>query len=276
MSFIEHNTDGLVYMTAGCIEAAHAFTTRFGGASKGIYSSLNLGLSLGDEGSDVTENYSRICGVLGTTPADIVCSVQIHGAKVRVVTCTDRGTLNKQQPEADAMITREAGIALTVFTADCVPILLHDPVLGVIGTVHAGWRGTVAGVAAGTVRAMTAEFGCDPRNIAAAIGPSISRCCYRTGKDVVGAMREILGDSVSHCIEPCGKQGNVLSDDETDTKCNEEYLVDLKEANRLLLSEAGVISIGISDECCACRSDKYWSHRKTGGLRGSQAAIIVL
>ena len=247
-------------MTAQNIKTKHAFTTRIGGASRGIYSSLNLGQNLSDEHAHVKDNYALVCSALGIKEEYIVCSKQIHGAIVRVVTREDRGRLYEcSEPEADALITRDSGVALVVFVSDCVPILLHDPVRRVIGAVHAGWRGTAADITGVAVQRMSDEFGCLPADIRAAIGPSISACCYETDRDVADAMQSRLSENADTVISMRG----------------EKYMVDLKEANRLLLRKAGVCEITISDECTSCSSEKYWSHRRTNGRRGSQTAIIV-
>jgi YfiH family protein len=148
-----------------------------------------------------------------------------------------------------------------VFSADCVPILLHDPIRNVVGAIHAGWRGTAENIAGDTVRKMVSEFGCAPGEISAAIGPCISKCCYETDRDVVSALIKALGEEeAAGCI----------------TTNNSKYMVDLKETNRLLLQRSGLCDIMVSEECTSCQNDKYWSHRRTNGQRGSQAAIIGL
>ena len=272
-------------MTAPNILTTHAFTTRLGGVSRGIYASLNLGLNLGDDPAHVRENYNIVCRALGVTDDDIVCSRQVHGTHVRIVTRGDCGGLYSPQPvEADGLITRDTGVALAVFTADCVPILLHDAVRGVAGAVHAGWRGTAAGIAGEAVSKMREAFGCDPADIRAAIGPCISKCCFETGPEVPAALQSVP-DSCGGPHGGCGKNKSSQRDFYVDiagvaARCREEkYMVDLKEANRLLLVRAGVMSenIMLSDECTMCRGDgKYWSHRLTKGRRGSQAAVIML
>jgi len=259
MPFIQKNAGGCVYMTAPSIKATHAFTTRFGGVSQGIYSSLNLGINCGDDPANVRENYRLICRALDISEYDVVCSNQIHGTHIRVVTREDCGGLLKIKPqEADGLITCDAEVALMVFTADCVPILLHDHARGAIGAVHAGWRGTALNIAGAAIKRMVEEFHCDPADIRAAIGPCISRCCYETGQDVADALRGALGEAADRCVAVRG----------------EKYMADLKESNRLLLERAGLRDITISGECTSCRSEKYWSHRRTNGKRGSQIAII--
>ena len=261
MPFTENNVDSVVYMTAPDIATTHAFTTRYGGASNGIFDSLNLGMRLGDDPDNVTENYNRICHALGITINAIVCSNQVHGTGIRVVTREDRGRLFLPNPhQSDGLITNVSDVSLLIFTADCTPILLYDPVRRAAGAVHAGWRGTVADIAGAAVKKMTDIFGCKPADIRAAIGPCISKCCYETGRDVADAINDTLGSDADECF---GRLGGTT-------------MVDLKTANRILLQNAGVRDISVSSECTSCRSDKYWSHRKTNGRRGSQSAIIAI
>jgi len=259
MPFIENNTNGVTYMTSPNIQTTHAFTTRFGGVSSGIYESLNLAHRTGDDPENVKENYARFCQALDINEHDIVCSNQVHGTCIRVVTHDDCGDLfTPTLNQADGLITQTPGIALMVFTADCVPILLYDNVKNVVGAVHAGWRGTVTDIAGVAVRKMTNEFNCEPSDINAAIGPCISKCCYETDADVANALKETIPDSADRCI----------------SRSEDKYKIDLKNANMILLANAGVKDIEISNECTSCLSDKYWSHRKTKGKRGSQVAII--
>ena len=266
MAFIEFNEttrSGVRYVCAPNISATHAFTTRMGGASSGIYESFNLGQGLGDDPASVSENYALLCNALGIASDDIVSTRQVHGNCVKVVKEEHRSKhFLPDTLEADAMVTRDISVALIVFTADCVPILLFDPIVGAIGAVHAGWRGTALNIAGAAVMEMQRSFGCSPGDIRAAIGPSISFCCYETDADVPDALRAVLGDEADVCI-------NTL---------NGKFLIDLKESNRILLAKAGVAdtNISISNECTYCSSDKFWSHRKTGGQRGSQAGIISL
>ena len=250
-----------MFMTSPNIEAKHAFTTRIGGVSGGIYESLNLAQRAEDDLDNVKENYKRICEALGINTDDIVCSNQVHGTHIRVVTRDDCGKLFKPNThQADGLITQTPGVALMVFVADCVPVLLYDPVKKVAGAVHAGWRGTAANISGIAIDKMKNEFGCSPSNIKAAIGPCISKCCYETDSDVADALLKTLESKAERCLT---KKGN-------------KYFVDLKEANRLIMENAGLKDIIISDECTSCLYKKYWSHRKTKGQRGSQAAVIVV
>ena len=272
MGLIEKRLGELTYMISPNISVSHAFTTRYGGHSKGIYESLNFAFRGGDDYDTVRSNYEVICKMLGISVDDLVRVNQVHGCSVRVVDNNNRGRLyDYGTPEGDAMITNERGLALIVYAADCVPILLYDVEKRVVGAIHAGWRGTAADVAGATVRKMSEEYACSPMNITAAIGPSISRCCFETGADVA----EALGFIKEHCQREHKDEG-VSAQDSFVVYKNRKFFIDLKEANRLLLTAAGVRDIVVSDECTYCSYQKYWSHRKTKGIRGTQAAIIVI
>ena len=251
---------GLEYLTAPNMNISHAFTTRLGGVSEGIFASLNIAMHRGDLEENVERNYEILADALGFDLESLVLTRQTHSDIVRVVTKNDaRGIDHRNYPECDALITNDAGCALVVFTADCTPILLFDQVTGAVGAVHAGWRGTAADIAGKTVRAMVAEFGCRPENIRAAIGPNIGYCCFETDRDVPEAIIQTFGNEAEQFIR---KEG-------------EKYRVDLKAVNALALRRAGVENIEISEECTMCRPDRFWSHRITGAARGSQGALIV-
>ncbi len=261
MAVITKRSGAIEYLVAEGISAPHCFTTRLGGVSTGIFGSLNLNFSRGDDPANVIENYRRIGETLGFTPDDVVNARQIHSDIVVRVGREHRGklTVPGASPECDALITNEPGVTLYVSTADCTPILLHDPVTGAVGAVHAGWRGTVADIAGNAVRAMREHFGSRPADLRAAIGPNIGVCCFETHEDVPHAVRAVLGREAEGFIVPAG----------------EKFRVDLKGVNAALLRRAGVSHIEVSCECTACRPDRFWSHRRVGNDRGSLAAIIV-
>ena len=250
----------LEYLVAESISAPHCFTTRLGGVSKGYLSSLNLGANRGDSMENVAENYRVLARAIGFDIQNTVLTHQVHTDTVRMVTKADhRGLDHHAYPACDALITNDPGTALVIFTADCTPILMHDPVTGAVGAAHAGWRGTAASIAGKTAEAMVAAFGCDPENIRAAIGPNIAQCCFQTDADVPEALLAQYGKAAAEFIQPSG----------------EKYYVNLKEINALSLRRTGVTRIDISTECTACQCHRFWSHRITGGQRGSQGAIIV-
>ena len=261
MSVITNKLGKLEYLTAEEIDAVHCFTTRYGGVSGGYLSSLNLGIHRGDKPENVVKNYEILAEALGFDVRDLVFTRQTHTDVVRLVDDANRGEglFREVEPECDALVTNAPGVALAAFTADCVPILLHDPLTGAVGAVHAGWRGTAADIAGKAVRAMTEHFGSRPGDIRAAIGPSIGRCCFETHADVPDAVRAVLGAEADNFIVPTG----------------EKYRVDLKGVNAALLRRAGVTRIEISSACTACEPERFWSHRRVGNDRGSLAAIIV-
>lgn len=250
----------LEYLVCDGISVPHCFTTRLGGVSAGHLESLNIGMHRGDDPENVAKNHGILAAALGYDPAKTVLSHQIHTDIVRIVTEKDcLGLDHHRYPECDGLITDTPGLALVVFTADCTPILLFDPVTGAVGAVHAGWRGTAMDIAGKAVRAMENAFGCDPKNIRAAIGPNIGPCCFETDGEVPQAMAETFGPAANTWIRTQGSK----------------YYVNLKEMNRLALNRAGVENVAVSDICTACSSRRFWSHRVTRGNRGSQGAIIV-
>jgi YfiH family protein len=251
----------LEYLAAEGISASHCFTTRLGGVSQGILSSLNIGIHRGDQWENVLKNYEILGNALGFDSKNLVLSHQVHEDTVLQVGKEQAGAglFLPQLPGCDGLITNVPGMALTVFTADCTPVLLHDPVTGAVGAVHAGWRSTAAAICEKAVAAMTRAYGCDPKNIRAAIGPNIGFCCFQTDGEVPRAMVETYGSEAEKWIRQDG----------------EKYYVDLKAINALSLTRAGVPHIEISGECTVCQSQRFWSHRVTKGLRGSQGAIIV-
>ena len=260
MSVITQKQGTLEYLTAEGILVPHCFTTRRGGVSAGIFDSLNLTHHRGDEAEHVEQNHIILSNAIGYDRGKLVMCRQTHSDIVRVVTAADAmGADHHAYPECDGLITNTPGVALMVFTADCTPILLWDEESGAVGAVHAGWRGTAAGIAARAVKAMTEHFDCNPVRIHAAIGPNIGPCCFETDADVPMAMRETYGKAAEEWIQSAGKK----------------FYLNLKELNALSLRQAGVEKIEISDQCTACRPDFLWSHRVTGGQRGSQGAVIV-
>ena len=251
----------LEYLTAEGISVPHAFTTRLGGVSTGCLSSLNIGTSRGDSRENVLENYAILGKALGFDPKNAVLSRQVHSSVVHVVTEDDRGAglYAPSLSDCDALVTNVPGLALVIFTADCTPILFFDPVTGAVGAAHAGWRGTVSAIAARTVETMRRVYGSRPGDIRAAIGPNIGVCHFETGEDVPAALRAAFGGEMETFIHPAG----------------EKFKVDLKGVNARILANAGVSRVEISSECTMCSPDRFWSHRITGGLRGSQGGGIV-
>ncbi len=251
----------LEYLQSPDIAAAHCFTTRFGGVSKGILSSMNIGIHRGDEWENVLKNYDILGASLGFDPKNLVLTHQTHTDIVVPVGEAQRGAglFGPELSECDGLVTNTPGVGLVVFTADCTPIIAFDPVTGAVGAAHAGWRGTAAGIAQKLIEAMAREYGAEPKNIRAAIGPNIRQCCFQTDWDVPQAMLNAVGEAARPFIEAR----------------NDKYYVNLTAINTLFLRRAGVEHIDCSTDCTCCQPDRFWSHRQVGGDRGSQGAIIV-
>ena len=262
MAIVARRDGDLYYFIDDEIPVPHAFTTRHGGVSEGIYESLNLGVAFGDNPLAVAENYDRILAALGTRKESLVFSRQVHGNTVRVVDHRHRlPDLFALTEEADGLVTTAKDVTLAVFTADCIPILLWDETTGAVGAVHAGWRSTVQDIAGAAVARITA-LGANPAHIRAAIGPGIGPCCFETGPEVPQAVLDCLGDT---------GHANIFAKD------TGKFMVDIKEVNRRLLCRAGLLSahINVATQCTMCDPETFWSHRATGGQRGSLAAMIV-
>ena len=262
MSFIEHNENGLVYMTSTLIPARHLFTTRHGGVSTGYLSSLNLISGHGDEPENIKENFRRVAVLLGAGVDECAVTKQVHKNGVRLVDERDRHVCLSAVPyEADGLATGTKGLPLFCFTADCVPVLLCEKSGKAAAAVHCGWRSSVGDILGEALRQLR-SLGAAPEDLCAAIGPAIGRCCFETDDDVPEAITAWLkGDTDGLFVRrPDGKT-----------------LVDLRAANARRLQQLGVPArqIDISEECTYCSHDKYWSHRYTHGPRGGQAAAIV-
>ena len=250
----------LEYLAAEGISAPHGFTTRFGGVSEGPLSSMNLAIKLEETEENVAENFRILGRALGFDLTDLVLTRQTHSDIVRVVSRSDcNGCFHRDYPECDALVTADPGVALTVFTADCTPLLFHDPVTGAVGAAHAGWRGTAQRIAVKTARAMVERFGSRPEDIRAAIGPNIGLCHFETDADVPEAILRAYGEEARQWIETRG----------------EKFHLDLKEINALGLRQLGITQIDVSGSCTACQPQRFWSHRVTRGQRGSQGAVIM-
>ena len=261
--FLENNKDGLIYMSSDKIGTMHAFTTRFGGVSEGIFSSFNLGSNRGDEPEKVRENYRRLCELFGVGIDDCAVTKQVHENVVRIVDKNDRHVCMSNVPyEADGIVTKERGLPIICMIADCVPVLLWDKENSVIGAIHCGWRSSVGDILKNAVEAMV-SLGAKPECIHAALGPAIGRCCFETDDDVPNAIGAYLGGETEGLF---------------DRRADGKTMVDLRAANARRLVQLGLMAenIDISEECTFCSHHKYWSHRYTKGNRGSQAAVIML
>lgn len=263
MAFVENKVGDEVFMTSTLLRSRHMFTTRYGGVSKGVYASWNLGENRGDDIENVRENMRRAAALMGTDTNGFVITRQVHGIEVRAASSGDRHTVGEKVPyNADGLVTAERGLPLMIFIADCVPVLMEDCGAGVIAAVHCGWKSSVADILRVAVEKMCA-MGANVQNIRAAIGESIGACCFETDDDVPQAVERYLGGDTEGLILP---------------REDGKYLVDLRGANRRRLISLGLKpeNIDVSTECTVCSSEKYWSHRATNGVRGAQTATIIL
>lgn len=241
----------------------HGFTTRLGGVSQGIFSSLNLSFTRGDEREAVLENYRRLAKALSVREDSFCFSNQTHTTNVKRVGREDAGTGMGFFTDIDGLITDEEGVTLTTFYADCVPLFFVDKKHHAIGLSHSGWRGTVNRMGRVTVEAMHREFGSKPEDLVCAIGPSICQDCYEVSADVA---EEFIKEFK-------GQEKEILID-----KGNGKYQLDLWRANEIVLREAGVPEkqTATTNICTCCNPDLLFSHRATQGKRGNLAAVLAL
>lgn len=265
----EQQVGELVYYTFPAFDefdfVRHGFSTRLGGVSEGIYASMNLSFTRGDEDAAVAENFRRFCDAIGVRSDKVVVSAQAHHTNLYNVTAADCGrgvTRDRGYTDIDGLLTDEPGVVLCTQYADCVPLFFVDPVKRVVAISHSGWRGTVAQIGAVTVERMCKDYGCRREDIRAAIGPSIGPCCFEVDDPVYTEFIQMDNWQESFVkIKEGGK-----------------YDIDLWAVNRQILLDAGIAPdhITVTDLCTKCHPDLFWSHRVTGNDRGSLAGFIAL
>ena len=269
--FDEKQIGEVLYLSYPMLEKTgiikHGFSTRVGGVSEGVYSTMNLSFTRGDDENTVRQNFRRMAETLDVEEDSFVFSHQTHTTNVRKVTLEDRGKgiikpLDYQ--DIDGLITNEKGITLSTFYADCVPLFFIDPMHKAIGLSHSGWRGTVGKIGLKTVSKMQKEYGTNPKDVIVAIGPSICQDCYEVSEDVIlefqKAFDEIYWEKLYYQKE------------------NGKYQLDLWKANEIVLLEAGILkeNIAVTNLCTCCNSELLFSHRATQGKRGNLAAFLAL
>ncbi len=236
----------------------HGVFTRLGGSSAPPFDALNVGGTVGDSLEHVRANLNQIYETLGVDGSRACTVWQVHSADSILVSSRPQG--RQWLARADGMVTDRRGVPLTMRFADCTPILLYDPKHQAIGIAHAGWRGTVSGVALSALRAMQTAYGTQPADVQAAIGPSISVDRYQVGEEVVQAAAQAFGSTEG--IIRRAEDGSAY--------------FDLWEANRQALARAGVRHVEISGICTATRTDEFYSHRAERGKTGRFAAVFML
>lgn len=269
--FDEKRVGEVLYLTYPLLEntgiVKHGFSTRMGGVSEGVCSTMNLSFSRGDDENAVRENFRRMANALDVEEDCFVFSQQTHTTNVRKVTLDDKGkglTRQLDYQDVDGLITNEPGLCLSTFYADCVPLYFVDPVQKAIGLSHSGWRGTVGKIGAVTVQKMREEYGSKPEDIIAAIGPSICQDCYEVSEDVIVEFQNNFDEKYWKELYY--------------RKENGKYQLNLWKANEIVLAEAGILKehIAVTNLCTCCNSEVLFSHRASNGKRGNLAAFMAL
>lgn len=245
----------------------HGFSTRMGGVSRGDCATMNLSFERGDNEEAVRTNYELFGAAVGFCTDSLVFSQQTHTTNVRVVTEEDRGKgflKERDYTDVDGLITNVSGITLATFYADCVPLFFVDPVHRAIGLSHSGWKGTVGKIGKITVEMMTETYGTDPKDVLAAIGPSICQSCYEVSEDVIKAFREAFEERFWTELF-YGKEDG-------------KYQLDLWRANELIFEEAGILPghYSTTNLCTCCNPGYLFSHRASHGKRGNLGAFLQL
>ena len=268
---IEKNNKGVTWLSFPSIEATglvkHAFSTRMGGVSEGPFATMNFSFTRGDDPNAVKENYRRMANALEVDIDRMVVTWQTHTTNVRRVSESDfgKGVLcDRDYRDIDGLITNIPGVTLVTFFADCVPLYFVDTKNRAIGLSHSGWRGTVNRMGRETLIRMNEEFSTDPVDVIACIGPSICQDCYEVGPEVVEQFRNEFSED----------HHNVLFYE----KPNGKYQLNLWEANRIVLKEAGIPDeqISVTDICTYCNPDLLFSHRRCADKRGYLCAFLSL
>jgi len=250
--------DNLRFFQFNTLQAKHAIFTRHGGLSPEPWHSLNVGGTVGDDLTRVRANRNMSLKVMGCMPDSVFDVWQVHSADVVCATAPRPDTESVRQ--ADIILTDKPELTLYMRFADCVPILFHDPRKGVIGVAHAGWVGTLRDVATATINAMTKQYGSNPADVIAGIGPSIGPDHYEVGSDVILQVMQKFGDESEQLLK----------------SHNGKIHFDLWKTNRILLEKAGVEKIEVAEICTACNTNDWFSHRAEKGRTGRFGALITL
>lgn len=242
----------------------HLFTTRIGGVSPKPYYSLNLGLKTGDKVDNIKKNFLKVFEIIDTCEKNAVFSNQVHGTNIQIIDdklLTDN-VYGRLSDGVDGLVTNIKNITLVTFYADCVPIFFLDKGKKVVGLAHAGWRGTVKGIACKMIDVLIEKFNSRFEDILVGIGPSIGKCCFEVGEEVFSEFEKAYPDIIDYIAH----------------KNLDKYYIDLWKANELILMKKGILpnNITISGLCTSCNTDLFFSYRKENGKTGRMAALIKL
>lgn len=284
-----NQNNGVEYLTFPLLseiaEIDHLFSTRIGGRSSGIWSTMNLGFSNGDDPNLVKENYQIMASCFGKDKSDLVLSQQTHTTNIRRVTCEDKGkgvTRELDYKDVDGLFTNEAGIILATSYADCVPLYFVDKEKKIIGLAHSGWKGTAGMIGLQMVRRLQEEFSCRPEELITAIGPSICQSCYEVSSDVAEVFLKLTKDCLQPFILELYQRGYASEYSELTAVAPGleagKYQLDLWAINYAILRLAGVLAEHIAiPDICTCHNPEYlFSHRASKGKRGNLNAMLMI
>ena len=243
------------YLSRPALAVPHAFSTKQGGVSEGVYAGLNLGYSTGDARAKVDENRRRLLEAFGVNDAQVCALEQVHS---NLVVAAEPGWHSVQ---ADASVTANPDLLLVIGIADCLPVLFHDPVKNVVGAAHAGWRGTAGHISANVVGELESLYSSNPADLRVVMGPGIRGDCYQVGAEVV---EQFIENGFPRSVYPPDDEGR--------------WRLDIAAANRYSLEQAGVKpdNIHLLGDCTHCVPEQFYSHRRDGRQRGSHWAVIKL
>lgn len=263
-NFYFEKSNGLTLLKCKPLTAAgfgrHCFTTRFGGVSKGYFSELNVAFSGKDCKNNVLQNIAIVCDAVGFDKTSIVKTQQTHTDNIVAVDKSFKGRgIDTSLKEVDGLVTNTRGITLMAFVADCVPVILVEPNVRAVAAIHSGWRGTAKNIAGKGAELLCDLYGAKAQDIICAIGPAIGKCCYEVSGELLGEF-----DSSYHKFFAA--------------KGGDKYMLDLcgAVAHGLMLKGVKRKNIYASTQCTACNSNLYFSHRKTNGLRGNMAVMVMI
>lgn len=262
-----------MFIKSTILRSPHAFATRRGGVSELEHTkSLNLAFGRGDSDETVLKNLEFFAKNVGFDPKNVVSLPQIHSNIIYKVDRSDCGKgyfVRDGIDGGDGYITDRKGVVLGVKTADCVPILFEaerDGKTVAVGAVHAGWRGSVAKIAPKCVSMMCESYGVSPSDVRACIGPCIHKCCYEVGEDLLSSVADAFGEELAAKFVT-GREGS-----------ENKFSCDLVGLNRYLLTDCGILpqNLDVIDRCTCCEPDTFFSHRYSGGLRGTMLNVIFM
>ena len=267
---LRHANNGVWYGTFSHFDQyglVHGVSTRLHGSSAKPFHSLNLGLHTGDNPENVLHNRKLFAAAVGVDAQAVVTAQQVHEDTIGIIKTASLDSANAREYQrtfaaTDALITVESSIPLMLFFADCVPVLFFEPVKRVVAISHAGWKGTVARIAAKTLTKMKSEYNINPQDCLIGIGPSIGQCCYEVDDTVISKLRQEFASDWSKFVIPR----------------NERWMLDLWKVNEMQLLEAGAKQQNIltSGVCTSCNNSLFYSHRTEKGKTGRLGAVIQL